>query len=138
MARDTRTIVHEWFERVWNQGQVEAIDELLADDAKIHGLTGPDGGDVGGPTEFRLMHAAFREAFPDIHIAVAECLVEDDRMAFRCRVEGTHKGRGLGMEATGNPVAFEGMGFVRIREGKIVEAWNTFDFHAMNAQLGVK
>ena len=136
MADDTRTIVHDWFERVWNQGQVEAIDELLAQDAKIHGLQGPDGSDVGGPAEFRRMHEAFREAFPDIQITVDECLVDGDRMAFRCRVRGTHAGRGLGMEATGKGIEFAGMGFVRVRDGQLVEAWNTFDFQAMNDQLG--
>jgi steroid delta-isomerase-like uncharacterized protein len=136
MADDTRTIVHEWFDRVWNQGDAEAINELLAHDARIHGLRGPDGSDVGGPDEFRQMYAAFRSAFPDLQIDVDECLVDGDRMAFRCHVRGTHAGSGLGIEATDRPVAFQGMGFVRVRDGQIVEAWNTFDFHAMNEQLG--
>jgi steroid delta-isomerase-like uncharacterized protein len=136
MANEVRTIVHDWFERVWNAGQVDAIDELLADDARIHGLKGADGSDVGGPAEFRQMHTAFRDAFPDMSIAVDECLVDGDRMAFRCRVRGTHSGGGLGVEATGQPVEFIGMGFVRVRDGQIVEAWNTFDFQAMNQQIG--
>ena len=80
MAEDTDTIVHEWFERVWNQGQANAIDELLAEDAKIHGLTGADGSDVGGRPEFHLMYAAFRDAFPDIHISVDECLADGEVM----------------------------------------------------------
>ena len=136
MANEVRTIVHDWFERVWNAGQADAIDELLAEDARIHGLKGADGSDVGGPAEFRQMHAAFRDAFPDMSIAVDECLVDGDRMAFRCRVRATHSGRGLGVEATGQPVEFVGMGFVRVRDGQIVEAWNTFDFQAMNQQIG--
>jgi steroid delta-isomerase-like uncharacterized protein len=136
MADDTRTIVHEWFERVWNRGEVEAIDELLAEDARVHGLKGPDGSDVGGRPEFRAMHQAFRDAFPDLQFEVDECLVDGERLAFRCRVRGTHAGRGLGCEATGQPVEFMGMGFVRVHDGQIVEAWNTFDFQAMNAQIG--
>jgi steroid delta-isomerase-like uncharacterized protein len=136
MANERETIVHEWFERVWNQGQAEAIDELLAADARIHGLRGADGSDVGGPAEFRQMHTAFREAFPDMRIEVDECLVDGDRIAFRCRVRGTHGGRSLGVEATGNTVEFMGMGFVRVRGGQIAEAWNAFDFQAMNEQIG--
>jgi steroid delta-isomerase-like uncharacterized protein len=136
MTDNTRTIVHEWFERVWNRGEAQAIDELLAEDARVHGLKGVDGSDVGGRPEFRAMHQAFRDAFPDMHIAVDECLVDGERMAFRCRVQGTHAGGGLGCEASGHPVDFTGMGFVRVRDGHIVEAWNTFDFQAMNEQIG--
>ena len=136
MADETRTIIHEWFERVWNQGDGAAIDQLLAEDAKVHGLKGPDGSDVGGRTEFHLLHDAFRSAFPDMTIEIDECLVDGDRAAFRCHVRGTHDGHGLGIERTGNPVVFQGMGFVRVRDGQIVEAWNTFDFQAMNEQLG--
>ena len=70
MANDTDTIVHEWFEQVWNQGSVEAIDRLLADDAVIHGLTMPDGSEVRGPAPFKLMHTAFRQAFPGNSVTV--------------------------------------------------------------------
>jgi steroid delta-isomerase-like uncharacterized protein len=135
MANDTDTIVHEWFEQVWNRGDVGAIDRLLADDAVVHGLKTPDGKDVRGSEGFKPMHAAFRQAFPDMRIDIEECLVDGDRMAFRCVVRGTHAGDGLGIEATGRPVEFAGMGFIRVRDGKIAEAWNTFDFQAMSAQL---
>jgi steroid delta-isomerase-like uncharacterized protein len=135
MADDTQTIVHDWFERVWNQGSAQAIDDLLAEDACVHGLKGADGSDVGGRTEFKIMHAAFRDAFPDMRIEVDECLKDGDRLAFRCIVRGTHAGGGLGLQATGRSVEFMGMGIVRVRDGKIVEAWNTFDFQNMFAQI---
>jgi len=136
MADEAKTIVHEWFERVWNQAQPSAIDELLAEDARIHGLKGPDGSDVGGPAEFRQMHEAFCQAFPDIRIDVEDCLTDGDRIAFRCRVRGTHSGAGLGREATGHAVEFMGMGIIHVRDGRIAEAWNTFDFLTMNEQIG--
>jgi steroid delta-isomerase-like uncharacterized protein len=136
MANEMIAVVHEWFDRVWNQGQREAIDEMLTEDACIHGLQGTDGCDVPGHAEFKQMHEGFREVFPNLNIAVEECVSEDDRVAFRCTVRGTHAGSGLGIAATGREVEFAGMGFVRIREGKIAEAWNVFDFQAMNAQLG--
>jgi steroid delta-isomerase-like uncharacterized protein len=135
MADEGNTIVHEWFERVWNQKQTSTIDEMLAEDARIHGLKGPDGSDVGGRAEFHQMHDAFCRAFPDMRIDVEDCVTEGDRIAFRCRVQGTHHGDGLGREATGRAVEFMGMGIIRVRDGKIAEAWNTFDFLAMNEQI---
>ena len=41
------------------------------------------------------------------------------------------------MESTGKPVAFEGMLMFRVRDGKVVEAWNSFDFLKMFQQMGV-
>ena len=41
------TLLHRWFEEVWNQQQESAIDELMADDALVHGI-GPDGQPLKG------------------------------------------------------------------------------------------
>ena len=54
-----------------------------------------------------------------------------------CKFKATHTGAGFGMESTGNPVAFEGMLIFRVRDGKVVEAWNSFDFLKMFQQMGV-
>jgi steroid delta-isomerase-like uncharacterized protein len=138
MGTTSDTIVHEWFERVWNQGEVAAIDELLSADAVVHGLVDASGAEMRGPDGFKPLHMAFRSAFPDMRIDVEDCVVEGERFAFRCVVRGTHQGDGLGVAATGRPVEFVGMGFIVVRDRQIVEAWNTFDFQAMNAQLGIQ
>src|SRR5688572_22022417 len=136
MPEECSTIVHDWFERVWNQGREDAIDELMADDAIVHGLKDPSGNELRGPAGFKPLHQAFRQAFPDIRVEVDECLRDGDRIAFRCTVRGTHQGDSLGIAPTGRGVDFMGMGFVRIENDRIVEAWNTFDFQTMYAQLG--
>jgi hypothetical protein len=33
--------VRRWFEEVWNKGRADAIEEMLAEDAVIHGLGDP-------------------------------------------------------------------------------------------------
>ena len=33
MAKTKVTILHRWFEEVWNQGRAELIDEMIAPDA---------------------------------------------------------------------------------------------------------
>ena len=40
------------------------------------------------------------------------------------------------MQATGKPIAFEGTLMFRVRDGKAVEAWNSFDFLKMFQQMG--
>ena len=136
MAREQNTIVHEWFERVWNEGQEDEIDRLMAADAVVHGLSDADGNPCRGTAGFKPLYHAFRQAIPDLRIDVDDCLRDGETIAFRCTARGTHRGDGLGVPATNRPVEFAGMGFIRVENGQIVEAWNTFDFHELYRQIG--
>jgi predicted ester cyclase len=84
---------------------------------------------------FKIFHRAFRLAFPYIHIKVEEIVTEGDKTVTRCVITGTHTGDGLGRPSTGKSVKFNGMTMARLKDGKIVESWNNFDFMAMYKQL---
>ena len=137
MSERNKALIQRWFEEVWNQGNEKVIDELLAEDAVIHGLVDASGNPVRGLEAFHEFHAQFRGAFPDINVSVDDIISEGDRVVARCSVRGRHTGEALGFEATNTPVEFGGVAIVRIKDGKIVEAWNHFDFLEMNKQLGV-
>jgi len=87
--------------------------------------------------EFKKFHHSFRSAFTDIHISVDETVSEADLVVGYCKIKATHTGAGFGMESTGKPIAFEGTLMFRVRDGKVVEAWKSFDFLKMFQQLGV-
>jgi len=63
MANDPVTLLHEWFEHVWNRGDIGAIDRLLAPDVVIHGLQDADGRELQGRQGFIPFFHRFREAF---------------------------------------------------------------------------
>jgi steroid delta-isomerase-like uncharacterized protein len=136
MPRECSTLVHEWFEHVWNQGQRDEIDRLMAPDAIVHGLKDAAGNPVRGTAGFKPMYDAFQQALSDLRIEVEDCLRDGDTIAFRCTVRGTHSGDGLGVAPTNRAVEFQGMGFIREENGQIVEAWNTFDFLDLYRQIG--
>jgi steroid delta-isomerase-like uncharacterized protein len=136
MTADNKTLMHRWFDEVWNQGRAETIDELMAEDCVIHGLADASGKDVRGKADFRAFHAQFREAFPEIVVTVEETIAEGDLLAARCSVRGKHAGDSLGFKATQAPVEFTGIAIVRVENGKFVEVWNNFDFLTMYQQLG--
>ena len=129
--------IHRWFEEVWNNKSEAAIEEMFAADGIANGLNDANGNPLRGPEGFKVMHRAFLSAYPDLHITVEDTIVEGDKIAARCVVRGTHLGDSLGFAATRNRVEFTGMTFLRVRNGKIVEAWNNFDFATMNTQLGI-
>ena len=87
--------------------------------------------------EFKKFHHSFRSAFPDIHISIEEMVSEGDLIVGYCKIKATHTGAGFGIKSSGKPVAFEGMLMFRVRDGKVVEAWNSFDFLKMFQQMGV-
>ncbi|HYU99118.1 MAG TPA: ester cyclase [Pyrinomonadaceae bacterium] len=132
-----KALIRRWFEEVWNKGRTEAIAEMFAVDGIAHGLSDEPAKTMKGPADFMPFHGIFRGAFPDIEVVVEDTIAERDLVAARCSVRGRHTGEHLGVAASNAPVQFTGMTIVRIKEGKIVEAWNNFDFLAMNKQIGI-
>ncbi len=115
-----------WFDRVWNQLDTSAIDELFASDGVAHGI-GPD---INGPADFHLFHTGFAKAFENIHVDILDQLVEGDRVVARTHMTMTHR-------ASGKDVVLEGTVLLRVAKGQIVEGWNYFDFADFLAQLGL-
>jgi len=136
MLEENRQLLHRWFEEVWNKGRADVIDELFAEDGIAHGLADETGAPLRGASAFRQFHGKFRGAFPDIVVTVEDTLAEGDKVAARCTVRAVHSGDDLGLAATQKPMEITGMSIVRIKDGKIVEAWNNFDFMSMFRQLG--
>lgn len=131
-----KALLRRWFDEVWNKGRTEAIDEMMAQDAIAHGLSDDEGKPLRGPADFKPFHEAFRGAFPDIEVIVEDVITEGDKVVARCSVRGKHTGDHLGIAASNAPVMFTGITIARIGDGKIVEAWNNFDFLKMNRQIG--
>jgi steroid delta-isomerase-like uncharacterized protein len=133
MSEENKQLIRRWFEEVWNQRRTESIDAMFAEDGLGHGLEGEP---LRGPAGFKVLHERFCTAFPDINIVVEDVVAEGDKVAARCTVRGSHGGDSLGFAATNSPVQFTGMVLARIENGKIVEAWNNFDFMGMYQQVG--
>ena len=136
MSEAYKALMRRWFEEVWNKGRAEAIPEMFADEGIAHGLSEDPANPLRGPAGFLPFHTQFREAFPNIEVVVEGQLAEGDLVATRCTVRGKHTGDSLGFAATQSPVDFTGVTITRIKAGKIVEAWNNFDFMKMYRQLG--
>ena len=136
MSEENKALIRRWFEEVWNKGREEAIDEMFAEDGIAHGLADEVGNPLRGPAGFKPFFRKFRAAFPDIEVVVEDTITEGDKIAARCTVRGKHQSDSLGFAATQQPMEITGMTIVRVRDGKIVEAWNNFDFMSMFQQLG--
>jgi predicted ester cyclase len=122
------TFSYKWFDEVWNKSNVEAIDKLMWQDVKAYGLS-PENKAIDG-NDFKSFYHDFTSQYKDIHVEVQDVVSQDDIESARCWVTLTNK-------ETGEKAAFAGICMAKFKEGKIIEAWNCYDFLGMNAQLGL-
>jgi ketosteroid isomerase-like protein len=82
------SIAREYIERVWNQGDAAAIDELIADD-----YLPPNPADAPGRDAFRARwetgRNALKSALPDLRYAVDVAIGSGDFVSLRGTISGT-------------------------------------------------
>lgn len=116
-------LARRWFDDVWNTRREATITELLDPGAVGHleGLV------TRGIAEFMTAREFLIGAFPDFHIDVEDTVSEGDNVVVRWAVTGTHRGDNLGIPATGKPVGFRGITWLRFANGKLVEGWDSWN-----------
>src|SRR5687768_10451974 len=134
-AEENKAQFRRTYEEVLNQGDVSAIDELIAPDFINH--EAPPGRNRG-PESMRGLATMLRTAFPDLRFTIEELVAEGDIVAGRLSMSGTHEGPLMGMSPpSGRAVRQEHMHFVRYRDGKAIEHWGVRDDLGMMQQLDV-
>jgi steroid delta-isomerase-like uncharacterized protein len=131
MSAENREFARRWMEEIWNQRRDESVEELMAPDAIGH----VESGDVVGREPFMAYRAALLNAFPDLQMTVEDTIADDHAVVVRWRVNGTHRGDGLGVAATGRPVTIKGMTWFRIRDGRAVEGWDAWNMGGLIESL---
>lgn len=132
---ENKALVSRVADDIWNRGDLAAVDEVMAADARYHGPHMPDG--VGGRDDWRQAIGTYRAAFPDSHVTFEEMIATGDTVVGRWHASGTHRGGLPGIAPTRKRIAIDGITIYRIGGGRIVEAWEQLDLLGMWQQLGV-
>lgn len=128
-----RDLSHRWFEEVWNQRRAEVIEELTLPESVGHTAAGDA---VGTEPFLERVYRPFLASFPDLHIAIEATLADADDTAIRWRATGTHLGEPFaGIPATGRRIEIVGITWFRSRDGRIVEAWDSWDSSVLLSQI---
>ncbi|WP_101297602.1 ester cyclase [Halegenticoccus soli] len=128
-------VVRRLQDECYNEGNLDVADELVSPDYVEHGPS--LSGTVRGIDGFKHNVTTYRTAFPDMEIRFEEVLQDGDSVAFRFTGRGTHEGDLLGMAPTGREVTVSGIEIDRVADGKVTEAWLTYNTYGMLEQLGV-
>lgn len=120
-TRTPREVGEAWFNQMWNKRDTALMRELMVPEAVGH-LEG--GIDVVGADGFEAFMQDFLSAVPDLKLDVKNIVSDEDDVCVHWRATGTHTGAGLGLPASDAKVDFQGVTWLRIKNGQLVEGWD--------------
>jgi len=127
-------VVDRFVEEYKNRHNWDIVDELVAEDCKVHiPLPGLPQGREGMRINGRMVCGAF----PDVRVVREFLATEGDLVIERAHAKATHRGPLLGMAPTGKPVTWSELHAYRVVDGMITEVWSEPDLLGMLVQLGV-
>jgi steroid delta-isomerase-like uncharacterized protein len=127
-------LVRRFIDEIFNAGNFDAVDEILAPDYLHHDPTTQEFG--SGIEGFKRLIGYYRDAFPDLVISFDDQFAAGDRVVDRWTGQGTHEGELMGIPPTGRPVTATGISIHRIADGRIAETWNNYDAAGVLRQVG--
>src|SRR5215216_7136741 len=123
-AEENKALVRRFFEEVYNRGNLDLADEVLAPDFAWK-LPGKDA-DI---EDYKQWIASQLAASSDLHFSIEEQVAEGEKVVTRLIGSGTHDQKGFGEFApSGVRITIEAIIIHRVIEGKIVEERNKADF----------
>jgi len=135
-----KEIAYRYYNEIMNQGNLAVIDELMSPDFLFTIPTHPE--PYQGPEGFKNLVTMLRGAFPDVHLSVEHLIAEGDTVVGHWTGRGTHTGGPLhtvmgDIAPTGKRFTIDGMSWLKIVDGKIVESLANEDTVGLLMQIGV-
>jgi len=130
-----KAIVIQLYEEIFNKGDLDLADKLVAPNAVNHDPAAPPN-IPSGALGVKVVVTMLRSAFPDDHHTIEDLVAEGDKVVVRLTHSGTHQGSFLGLAPTGKHITNTSIHIFRIAPGKIVEVWANRDDLGVLQQLG--
>ena len=90
-----------------------------------------------GPQQIAAIYARQLAAIPDSVVRVDRMVAEGDMVVVEWTLSGTHRGRMLGIPATGKQVSFKGVSMLRYRKNMVVTDTRVWDLAGLLRQIGL-
>ena len=81
VEENNKALARRVLEEMFNKGNLDVADELLAPDYVDHDPAMPD--DIHGPEGFKHYVGAYRSAFSDLHLQIEDQVAEGDKVVTR-------------------------------------------------------
>lgn len=130
--QDLKALSRQGIDEIFHKKNLEYIDKFYSQDLLDHSL--PEGATL---TDKKQQIQTLINAIPDIHFEYHFFIQENNTVAGRFTLTGTHTGDLFGITPTHKKIAIKGHDFVRYEEDKVVEHWLLLDEYTMMKQLGL-
>lgn len=134
---DPETLARQWFDDLFNKGDLSVADDILADDVTYDGPQSLGPSDVSGPDDIKEFVGVYQTAFPDLLYTVERVTASNGEVRVRWSAMGTHENDLFGLEPTGEGFTVEGIDVFHVEEGEITEIYAQWDTLKMVQELGV-
>jgi steroid delta-isomerase-like uncharacterized protein len=137
--QENKAIALRYYNEILNDADLAVIDELLDPEFIFTIPTHPE--PFHGPSGFKDLVTMLHSAFPDLHLRVEHLLAQNDMVVGHWSGSGTHTGASLttvvgDVKATGRPFTIEGITWLRMKGGRIIESLANEDTLGLLMQLG--
>lgn len=135
-ATESQTIglVRKLFKEVFEKGDLAAADQIVTPDFTFQY---PFPGFAPGPEGLKEFVKVFHEAFPKFELEIHD-LFGEESVAIRWTLRGHHKGRLLGVPASGKYVTLSAIGvYPPPHHGRLSAGWLELDTLGLFQQIGV-
>lgn len=121
MPEQSIRVVKEYYDRVINGRDLDAVEEYFADARMVEGV--------------RRGCFAYFNAFPDLHVSLDEVIADGDRVFVRSTTTGTHDGDYKGIEPTGRHMSVESAEVFHVKDGRFESYWCLANVAGLMRQL---
>jgi len=131
---ETTTVFFKQFLQFINTADENLAQQLISPVAKFYvpGQSEP----LQGPKGYLMIIAMMRGGFPDIQWTIEDMITENNKVAVRFTIRGTHKGVFFGVPATEKPIVVQAMNFYRLADNQIIEEFGQPDMLELLTQIG--
>ncbi len=140
MSSETnKALALRYYKELMNDGKLAFVDEFMAPEFIF---TNPSHPEPYRGKEFKNLVSMLHSCFPDFRLRVEHLLAEEDTVVGHWIASGTHTGTPLetpggDLPANGKSFEIDGMSWLRIVDGKFVEALINEDTWGLLQQLGI-
>lgn len=120
-----KSLIQRLYKEVLVHWNMALVDELVSPRFISHDW--PEG--AHGPQPFKDFYSEIRSALPDALYKMDDLIAEDEKVAVRWRLLGTHEGYYRGIAPTGKQLVLKGVAIYRVEEDKVIERWVITDLH---------
>jgi steroid delta-isomerase-like uncharacterized protein len=118
---ENKALVRRFITEIFEEGRLDAVDELCADD-----FIGHTSGEIDRDG-LRQTMGRVAKALADVHFTVEDEIAEGDRVAVRLTGSARQVGEIAGQPASGRSYKIGEIHIFRFRDGKVTEHWHQYD-----------